>query len=98
MNELYRFNIEFISYVLQRMGLRMLKLSLQEHRHRLKTSLLSEAMWFYIASGILHIIYQCFELGARRLLTRSGDDGHAKAGAKTGEGSSYSENSVTTFF
>ena len=24
------------------------------------------------------------ELGARRLLTRSGNDGHAKAGAKTG--------------
>ena len=36
--------------------------------------------------------------GARRLLTRSGDDVHAKAGAKTGKGSSYSENSVINVF
>ena len=35
---------------------------------------------------------------ARRLLTRSGDDGHAKAGAKTGEGSSFSEDSVINVF
>ena len=31
---------------------------------------------------------------SRRLLTRSGDDGHAKAGAKTGGGTSFSENTV----
>ena len=37
-------------------------------------------------------------IGARRLLTRCGDDGHAKAGAKTGGGSSFRENSVTKRF
>ena len=37
-------------------------------------------------------------MGARRLLTRSGNDGYAKAGAKTGGDLAFSENSVINVF